>query len=69
MKDIDQLLEDWQVQEVDTLYLTVQYSRETAILMGGWYEVSNNEGTVAYFAEETDALRFRLNEINRELNG
>lgn len=34
-----------------------------------WYAVSNNDGIVAYFSTETDACRFRLNEINRLLNG
>lgn len=36
-----------------------------------WYGVSTEEagGIIAYFAEESDALRFRLAEINRRLNG
>lgn len=34
-----------------------------------WFAVSNPEGIVAFFRDESDALRFRLAEINRELNG
>lgn len=35
----------------------------------GWWAVCNDDGIVAYFADETMACRFRLAEINRELNG
>jgi hypothetical protein len=35
----------------------------------GWYAVTNNDGIVAYFGNENDALRWRLAMINRELNG
>ncbi len=35
----------------------------------GWYAVSGNNGIVAYFGSERDALRYRLAEINRWLNG
>lgn len=34
-----------------------------------WYAVCNDEGIVAYFADSTDAFRFRLSEINRALSG
>lgn len=34
-----------------------------------WFAVCNDEGIVAYFADEPTAFRFRLAEINRELNG
>lgn len=37
--------------------------------VGGWYAVSNERGIVAYFGSEEDACRFRLNEVNRLLNG
>lgn len=33
-----------------------------------WYAVCNEDGIIAYFGEETDALRFRLDYINRKLN-
>lgn len=35
----------------------------------GWFYVANEEGACAYFGKEADALRFRLAEINRRLNG
>lgn len=34
----------------------------------GWYAVCNEEGIIAYFEDETDAFRFRLDYINRRLN-
>lgn len=34
----------------------------------GWYAVTNDDGIVAYFAREADALRFRLDQINLTLN-
>ena len=34
----------------------------------GWYAVVTDDGIVAYFAEETDALRYRLDLINRRMN-
>ena len=35
----------------------------------GWYAViTDDDGIVAYFATENDALRFRLDLINRHLN-
>ena len=34
----------------------------------GWYAVTNDDGVLAYFAKETDAFRFRLDLINRQLN-
>lgn len=33
-----------------------------------WYAVSNEDGIVAYFRDEVDAYRFRLDMINRTLN-
>lgn len=33
-----------------------------------WYAVSDTDGIIAYFADETDACRFRLDYINRILN-
>jgi hypothetical protein len=35
----------------------------------GWWAVCNDDGIVAYFADEVSAFRFRLAEINRALNG
>lgn len=33
-----------------------------------WWAVVSDDGIIAYFGEETDALRFRLDYINRILN-
>lgn len=35
----------------------------------GWLAVENETGIIAYFANEQDAFRFRLAEVNRLLNG
>lgn len=69
MKDIDQLLEEWQVEELDYGDLRDREGPEVANYLEGWYGVSNDKGIIAYFGDESDALRFRLGEINRELNG
>lgn len=37
--------------------------------LGGWFYVCDDDGIIAYFAHEVDALRFRLAEVNRYLNG
>lgn len=34
----------------------------------GWYAVSNDDGIIAYFGDEADAFRWRMDMINRELN-
>lgn len=34
----------------------------------GWWGFCNEDGIVAYFSTERAAFRFRLAEINRELN-
>lgn len=69
MKDIDQLLEDWQVEELDYEDLRDREGADVANYLQDWYAVSNTHGIIAYFGNESDALRFRLGEINRELNG
>lgn len=47
---------------------SVRHSREH-VGPAGWWAVSDDKGIIAYFAEEAAAYRFRLSEINRELNG
>lgn len=37
-------------------------------LVTKWFAVANTNGIVAYFFRESDALRFRLDYINRLLN-
>ena len=62
MEDLDDLLEEWQILFPGCWENNVKGLEE-------WYAVSNNYGIVAYFGNESDALRFRLSEINRVLNG
>ena len=58
---LQELLEQWSVHEPGT------WSNDVG--PAGWYAVSNTDGIVAYFGDEAAAFRFRLAEINRELNG
>lgn len=58
MRSLDELLEVY----------SVRHPREH-VGPAGWWAVSDDEGIIAYFAEEAAAYRFRLSEINRELNG
>lgn len=37
-------------------------------LLKGWYAVANTDGVIAYFGEEKEAYRFRLDYINRIIN-
>lgn len=60
-KSLDDLLETWQVFEPG------MWENDTG--PKGWYAVANDDGIIAYFGNEADAFRFRLAEINRELNG
>ena len=58
---LSELLETWSVLEPG------QWENEEG--PDGWYAVCNDDGIVAYFGVEEAAFRFRLAEINRELNG
>jgi hypothetical protein len=59
---LDQALDDVQVDEPGTW-------SETGTVVD-WYAVSTGkDGAVAYFANERDACRYRLDLINRKLNG
>ena len=68
-KTLDELLEDWQVEELDFEDIEDIHGIAVAKYLEGWFGVSNTDGIIAYFGKEDDALRFRLNEINRQLNG
>lgn len=57
---LEDALEAWQVHEPGTW--------ENATGPKDWHAVSNNGGIVAYFGNETDAHRYRLSMINRDLN-
>lgn len=64
-RDLDALLDEWAV------HVPGMWENELSDhpLLKDWYAVSNTNGIVAYFGKEEDACRFRLAEINRELNG
>lgn len=60
---IDEMLDRWFVQDGPPM-APVSDTGET------WFGVGNeDDGIVAYFQSECAAFRFRLAEINRELNG
>jgi hypothetical protein len=58
---LDGLLNDWAVMAPGTW--------ENDDGPEDWYAVTDANGIVAYFGNEDDAMRFRLAEINRALNG
>ena len=58
-KDLDYYLENISIEIEPDL----EFSDLT-----GWYPVSNEDGIIAYFGREEDALRFRLDYINQLLN-
>jgi len=57
---LDNLLESWQV--------IAPYCWENEAGPIGWYAVCNDIGIVAYFGNESDAFRYRMDRINAELN-
>lgn len=59
MKNINDLLDDIRVE------WDIQVEN---VNLDGWYGVSTTDGIIAYFSNETDALRFRLDYINQILN-
>lgn len=63
-RDLDTLLDVWAV------HAPGMWENELSPLLGDWYAVSTDDagGIVAYFQEEKDANRFRLDRINLELN-
>ena len=62
MKTLDELLEKW------TVLSPYSWENENSKTLGHWYAVANDSGIVAYFGNESDALAFRLDKINTELN-
>lgn len=64
---IDDLLEEYSVMEVDDMMNEANDGKLTGIM--GWWAVVDDNGAYAYFGKEEDAFRFRLDEINRRLNG
>ena len=55
MDSFNEILDTWQVHEPG------DWQNDTG--PEGWYAVSNDNGIVAYFGRESDAYRFRWNEI------
>jgi hypothetical protein len=64
-RGLDELLDVWAVHNPG------MWENELSSLLKDWFAVSSDDagGIVAYFAEEKDAYRYRLDQINRELNG
>lgn len=62
MKTIDELLEEISVLSPG------MWENEVSHILEDWYVVVNSKGVIAYFGNESDALRFRLNYINTLLN-
>ena len=60
---LDDLLDEIQFSNV-----SITEHPDIAPSIDGWWHVSDNRGVFAYFAEEADAARYRLAEINRRLN-
>lgn len=64
VKDLDDALEDVAV------HWPGSWTNAATDALPDWWAVSTGEhGIVAYFAEESDAFAFRLDLINRWLNG
>lgn len=61
MKFIDDLLESWSV--------IAPGMWENEFGPKDWWAVCNDDGILAYFRDAASARRWRLSEINRELNG
>ena len=59
-KSLDELLEEISVLD--------EWENQTKGL-DGWFAVCTDLGIIAYFGERTEAYRFRLDYINRLLNG
>lgn len=62
METLSDLLEKWTVLGPGV------WENENSKTLRDWYAVASDEGIIAYFTNEKDAYRFRLSEINRELN-
>jgi hypothetical protein len=62
-KTLNDLLEDYSVM------FPGQWENELSnTTLKDWYAVANDNGIIAYFAEEKDAFGYRLDRINTILN-
>jgi hypothetical protein len=57
---LDKLLEEISVEEI--------YDSPYSPILNGWFSVVTDLGIIAYFGNEAEAFRFRLDYINRILN-
>lgn len=62
--DLESLLEQVTVQKVGPQAQDPDFG----VSLGSWLSVCTDKEVIAYFADETDALRFRLDYINGILN-
>jgi hypothetical protein len=63
-KDLTELLDEICVQLIDGNDADPVHKA-----LDGWHGVSNQEGLIAFFGTEEEAFRYRLDFINRVLNG
>lgn len=54
--------------EIDVLDPGLWDNELSKSIIGDWWAVVGCDGIIAYFGNETDANRFRLDKINRILN-
>jgi len=67
--DLDELCDEISVMSCDDMADDFQNNLTNVnILLKGWYAVVSDLGIIAYFAEEKEAFRYRLEYINRILN-
>ncbi len=64
-KTLDELCEEITVQLIDANEVEDPIHKA----LDGWHGVSNQEGLIAFFGTEEEAFRYRLDFINRILNG
>ena len=70
-RDIDQLFEEISVMNCDDMADNFDEGSEMHILntrLRSWYAVVNSQGIIAYFGEEAEAYKFRLDYISRIMN-
>jgi hypothetical protein len=75
---LDQLLDDISVLECDEMNVALSVAHDATHSDDtggahhphppGWYGVCDDDGVRAYFHNQTDAFRYRLDLINRRLN-
>ncbi len=65
-KSLSELLDEVTAGEVDEYMNEANDGKLTGIL--GWWHVTDNNSSLAYLPTERDALRYRLDVINRRLN-